>query len=181
MVNGSKIEQLYKTGRSVFTIDDLRVIWQEESPDHLKAQASYYVKKKKIQRLRRGTYALDPYNPLELANKLIVPSYVSLETALLKQGIIFQPADGIMSVARYNKKIVVAGIVFRYIKLPEEVLMNPVGLRKNDGVLMAGPERAVADCLYLGRGIDWQGSSRVDGAEVKKIAGIYPGGLKLNL
>lgn len=173
MASKSKMETLYQSGRSVFTIDDLRVLWQEDSPDNLKSKAAYYVGKGKLIRLRRGVYTLDSYNELELANKLIVPSYLSLETALLKHGIIFQPAPGITSVARYDKKITVTGRVFRFYKISPDILLNPKGLQREGEMLIAGPERAIGDWFHLGRPAEFVNLSGIDEHKLIETAAIY--------
>ncbi|MFH1354352.1 MAG: hypothetical protein ABIH36_03620 [bacterium] len=173
MAGKSRIERLYQSGRSVFTIDDLRVLWQEDSPDNLKSQAAYYVAKGKLQRPRRGVYTLNPYNELELANKLIVPSYLSLETALLKHGIIFQPEPYITSVASYNKKITVGERTFRFYEMPTDILSDTQGLQRVGEILIAGPERAICDWLYLGRTDVFANLDGIDKHKIKQVASIY--------
>jgi predicted transcriptional regulator of viral defense system len=173
MVIKSKMEQLYQSGRSVFTIDDLRVLWQEDSPDNLKSKAAYYVERGKLKRLRRGVYALDPYNEFELANKLIVPSYLSLETALLKHGIIFQPASAITSIASYDKKIIVEKRSFHFYKMATDILSNPKGLQREGEVLIAGPERAICDSLYLKGPAEFANLGGIDEHKLRDVASIY--------
>ena len=173
MVTKSKMERLYQSGRSVFTIDDLRVFWQEDSSDNLKSQAAYYVERGKLIRLRRGVYALDFYNELELANKLIVPSYISLETALLKHSVIFQPAPAITSAAGYDKKIIVDEHIFRFYKMATDILLNTQGLQRAGEILIAGPERAIGDWLYLNRPAEFVNLHGIDEQKLREIASIY--------
>src|SRR3989338_5547050 len=173
MVTKSKMEMLYQSGRSVFSIDDLRVFWLEDSSDNLKSQAAYYVERGKLIRLRRGVYALGSYNDLELANKLIVPSYVSLETALLKHGIVFQPVPAITSAAGYDKKIIVDAHVFRFYKMAPDILLNPRGLQREGEILIASPERAIGDWLHLGRPAEFVNLSGIDEDKLREIASIY--------
>jgi len=46
---------------------------------------------------RRGIYAKDKnYDRLELANRIYTPSYISLETVLSREGIVFLLASGIL-------------------------------------------------------------------------------------
>lgn len=175
MVKTSKMERLYQSGATVFRISDLRVLWREDTPINLKSQVAYYVKQGKLLRLRRGIYALENYDQYELANKLIVPSYISLETALLRQGIMFQPTAAIMSLAPYAKIIRVGGREYRYYAMSTDMLLNPSGLKRVNKVLMAGTERAIDDLLYLRRQPDLANFEAIDQAVLKDIAAIYPG------
>ena len=82
---------LYQSGKTIFTANDLRILWQKENPDALKSGIKYLVDTNRLIRLRKGVYTLTKdYDRLELAQKLISPSYISLDTALQKYGIIFQ-------------------------------------------------------------------------------------------
>ncbi len=101
-------------------------------------------------RLRKGVYALTKeYDSLELAQKLITPSYISLDTALQKHGVIFQATDIITSLAKYSRTLSVDGRDYEYSAVKEEILVNPLGIRKEEYYFIASPERAIADWLYL--------------------------------
>src|SRR3989339_665245 len=82
---------LYKSSKTIFTSEDLALLWQETDKDNLKAKISYYPKKGSLLRLTRGVFAKDKkYDPKELATSIYIPSYISFETALREAGMIFQ-------------------------------------------------------------------------------------------
>ncbi len=106
-----KIEILLHTKRTIFRIDDLRIFWNESNPDRLKSAVQYYVNDNRLISLNKGVYAITKnFDPYELAQKLIVPSYISLGTALQKHGIIFQNINSITSFAQYTKNKMDFGI-----------------------------------------------------------------------
>ncbi len=80
----SLILQLYKKDQTVFTTKELSLFFPKTPYNRLKRKLSYYVKTEKISRPRRGIYIKENFNPLELANKIYTPSYISLKQALKK-------------------------------------------------------------------------------------------------
>ncbi|MFW6160339.1 MAG: hypothetical protein ACOC57_04270 [Acidobacteriota bacterium] len=85
----------------------------------LKRRINYYVKNKELYSIRKGIYAKDRnYDRLELANKIYTPSYISLETVLSREGIVFQHYDQIFVVSYLTREITCDGqrYVFRKIK-----------------------------------------------------------------
>jgi hypothetical protein len=67
----------------VFTFKDILLASGETNVPLLKRRINYYVKNKEIYPIRRGIYAKDKnYDKLELATKIFIPSYVSLEIVL---------------------------------------------------------------------------------------------------
>jgi len=92
MVKGDIVE-LYKFENDVFNIKDIALIWKENNFNNLKSKIKYYIDKGKLFKIKRGLYAkTKDYDISEAANKLYFPSYVSFETILLKEGIIFNIA-----------------------------------------------------------------------------------------
>lgn len=145
-----KTEKLYQSDKTVFTISDLRIIWAEQNPDALKASVKYFVDTGKLQRLKKGIYALPSgYKIFELAQKLVSPSYISLETALQKHGVIFQYSSAITSMAPYSRPFTIKKQKFQYHAIKKEILLNPSGVIKEKNYLMASAERAICDFVYL--------------------------------
>lgn len=85
---------------------------------------------------------------LQMANRIQVPSYISLLTALAYYEVSTQiPAQRIESIARtrtYAKTI--RGVEFAYIKMNSNYFN---GFTKTDGLFIASPEKALADAIYL--------------------------------
>jgi len=169
-----KIEQLFASNKKVFTIADLRIIWHEKEADRLKSQVKYYIDRGKLTRIKRGIYSLsDDYTPFELAGKLIVPSYISLETALLKHALIFQYTSAITSMALYTRTLSVNQREFEYHKLNQQILYNRTGIVREDNHEIASPERAVGDWMYLGRSPGFDNLRPLNKEKLKRIASIY--------
>lgn len=170
----SKIEKLYQSEKTVFTINDLRIIWEEQNPGALKASVKYFVDAGKLQRLKKGVYALPiDYDIFELAQKLISPSYISLETALQKHGVIFQYSSIVTSLAPYSRTFVINGQKFRYHAIKDEVLVHPLGILKEKNYLLASPERAVCDFVYLYGLSHFDNVRRLNAELIGKISKIY--------
>lgn len=170
----SKMETLLRSGQNVFTVDDLRVYWNETNPDHVKSQAKYLADRKKLFRVRRGIYSVDPIPPeLELAQKLIIPSYISLDTALVFHGVIRQMSSAIHSTACYYRKIQVLQKTFVYHKIPEKILINPIGVKIEKYWTMASAERAICDWIFLRGKHFFDNLKKIDPVFLKQVANIY--------
>lgn len=113
------------------------------------------VKEGKIFRLKRGWFCVNPkyskksINHGMIANSLYgAPSYVSLETALSYYGLVPERAMGMTSVVMGRSRMYTTPVGwFRYQTLPRELF--PIGVRTVDGYLMASPEKALCDYLYM--------------------------------
>ncbi|OGY84296.1 MAG: hypothetical protein A3F54_03835 [Candidatus Kerfeldbacteria bacterium RIFCSPHIGHO2_12_FULL_48_17] len=141
---------ILRAKNSVFTFKDIVLLWKESVPALAKRRIHHYVKTGKLQAIRRGIYAKDEnYNRLELATKIYTPSYVSLETILRKEGVIFQHYETIFVITYLSREIVVDGQTYVYKKLKDTILSNPAGLIKKEGYMEASKERAFMDALYL--------------------------------
>ena len=109
----------------------------------------YYTRKGLIQRIRRGVYVKENYNPDEVANKLYAPSYISFSTVLEREGVVFQSDSAIHSAAYLTRRVTVAAHTLSYHKLSDHILFNAQGLTKKNGSNIASSERALLDQLYL--------------------------------
>lgn len=169
-----KIEVLLKTEKIIFGIRDLRLFWNESNPDALKSSVKYYVDQEKLFRLKRGVYSLSRnFDPFEVAQTLISPSYLTLQSALLHYGIIFQQTNFITSFSFYPKKIHIGAYTYIYHSVKDEILFNPLGVEKIGPVSIASPERAVADTLYLLGEFYFDNLKSVNPDKLSKIASIY--------
>jgi len=140
---------------------------------NLKERVAYLVKHRAIKKLRRGIYGKRKYNPLELANKLYTPSYVSLETVLRQAGIVFQYYERIFSISYVTRTVEVDGHVLEYRSIKKEILTNPRGVLQEGEVVMASPERAFLDAVYLYRNYHFDSLSGLDWERVFDLQGIY--------
>lgn len=146
------IIQLYKDQRTIFSLQEIAMLVDESDFSKLKQRVSYYVRTRKIKRLRKGVYAKENYKIEELACKIFTPSYISLAYVLRKEGIIFQYGTGITLISYLSRKIEVDNHSFIYRKLKNDILYNSSGIvMDNNGVNTATPERAFLDMLYLNK------------------------------
>src|SRR3989344_4292704 len=170
----NSIATLLKSKKTVFTPKDLLLLWQIENPDYLKTKIYRAVKSKQLIRLRRGIYVLDnSYNRLEMANKLITPSYVSLQTILAQNGVVFQYDSRVWSVASYNREITVDGQKYVYKKIKERALFDNSGVINKENASYASPERALVDLLYLEKDAYFDNLDTIDLNKLLDIAKIY--------
>lgn len=169
-----RIEILHKSGKNVFTLDDVAILWRVEDRRKLIESVKSYVRRKRIFSPHRGIYILDKaYNPFELAQKVISPSYISLYTALALHGVIFQHYSEIHCFAPYSKIIEIGGQKYVYHKMNLQILLNPEGIIQKNNYWIASPERAVCDSLYLNKSFAFDNILNLKVRKLVKISKIY--------
>lgn len=139
---------------SPFTIDDVaksRDISSASSRVHCarKVKSGDFIRlKNNLYISKTRWYELTWIEQLQLANRIQVPSYISLLTALAYYELTTQvPVGRIESVAKtrtYSKEI--QNIEFDFITIKKDLYF---GFTKKDGLFIAEPEKALADCIYL--------------------------------
>jgi hypothetical protein len=139
--------EVYKSPLTVFTLSDIALLTGESSENALKSKVNYYVKRNKLLAIRKGVYVKENYNRFELANKIYTPSYISLETVLQRDNIIFQHYDTIFAVSYLSREI--KSLKIRYRKIKDSILSHPMGLVQEEGYASASGERAFLDALYI--------------------------------
>lgn len=166
------IELLEKN--KIYTVADLAQILKAGDYSALKQKIKYRVNKKILYRIKRGLYSLSlEYEPKLLANKLIIPSYVSLTTALGIYGVTFQYSSNITSVSNKNRKININNIKYTYNKIADGVLLNRQGIIYQNGYDIATKERAVCDTLYFYPNFYFDNLNNVDFNLLIKLSKIY--------
>ncbi|MCK9304181.1 MAG: hypothetical protein M0P27_02140 [Bacteroidales bacterium] len=144
-------EAIYKSKRTVFKLKDIGMLTNNRNADNLKASVNYYVSRGVVSRVRKGVYVKDPYQPEELAGRIYSPSYISLETVLVKAGVIFQYSSAITAVSYLSRTIVVDDIEISYNKIKNSIIVDGRGTISENNINMATPERAFIDRLYLSK------------------------------
>ena len=131
---------------------------------HPRDKISDLLKKGAIIRIKKGLYIFGddyrrrPYSREILANLIYGPSYISLDFALQHYGLIPERVEVLTSVTtgRSRKFFTPVGL-FTYHKIPLKAFrmgMARVELDDERAFLMATPEKALADKLQAGRGLD---------------------------
>ncbi len=143
------IKDFQKKEISVFTTDDFSRLFGIRRRDTVYKKLDRLRKKGLIARVIKGKYffTLNPPDDFILANFLYQPSYVSLESAMSFYGIISGFPYRITSVTvKKTKKYAAAGKEYQYTRLGSRWFW---GYEKKDKFLIAEPEKAVIDYLYL--------------------------------
>ncbi|MEI6649992.1 MAG: type IV toxin-antitoxin system AbiEi family antitoxin domain-containing protein [Candidatus Moraniibacteriota bacterium] len=177
------IEELALSKKTVFSMQDLRILWKIADADYLKTVVSRLFRRGKLIRLSRGIYALnDRYDRFEFANKLKTPSYVSLETVLAKENVIFQRYDGVVySVSDNTLTRCIGSLEFRYKKIGKGILLNPLGIREEGSATVASVERAMCDRLYLSPGYHFDNLRGIDPERLEQTSMIYTKRVQLDI
>lgn len=153
-------------------------------PVDVASQLSRWVAAGKLIALRRGVYAIgEPYrrrdpHAFELANAIVQPSYVSLESALSFHGLIpeavfsttsvarTRPAEYETALGRFSYRVISADLFWGY----EAV---PVAADTRQRAYVALPEKALLDLVYLrphGDDVAFLEQLRLDGLDTLDTA-----------
>jgi hypothetical protein len=166
------ILEIYKDTRTVFRLSDIAMLFGEEENEYLSDRLRYYVKTHRLLNLRKGIYAKPDYNPLELANILYTPSYISLEYVLQQAGIIFQYDSRYTCVSYLSREIEVDGKTYSYRRIKEDIIMDMTGIVRKS-INIATPERAFLDILYLDKDYYFDNLNPLDWLLIARILPAY--------
>lgn len=174
MQQDNLLVKLYQSPKTVFTAKDISLLWAETDFNNLKTKIAYYVNRGGLIRLRNGIYVKDKnYNPWELATSIYTPSYISFETVLRDEGVIFQHYDSIFATSNRTRKVKCDGREYVYRKLANEILYNNAGIADDKGVATASKERAFLDSVYLFKKYYFDNLSSINWEICFELAKIY--------
>lgn len=145
--------EIFKTNQTVFDLKDLSNLFWEPNYNNLKSRVSYYVRKGYISRIRRWIFVKDDFNYYELACKIYSPSYISFETILFDEWIIYQ-VDSTIYVASYLSRTIEIEYMWKtikivYRKLKDNLLFDDNWVLKKEFYSIASRNRAISDIKYL--------------------------------
>lgn len=164
---------LYSRPQTVFTFKEMSLLFPDIAYPDLKSKVRYFAHVEKLKNLRKGIYAKEGYNPLELANKIYTPSYISFETVLLKEGIVFQYYTTIFVASYLSREIIVDENKIFYRKMAETVLLNKSGVEEKAGYFIATRERAFLDAVFLYKDYYFDNLRPLDWEKVFELQPIY--------
>lgn len=98
---------------------------------------------------RRGVYYLvdEVENKFKIANKVYRPSYISLDSAMSRYGIIPETVYAITSVTtKATREFTDSQATYKYYKIKKSTF---TAYHTEDDILIADPEKAVVDYLYF--------------------------------
>ena len=167
MRKGNYLTTILRSPKTVFSNQDIAMLWGEPSSEAVRVRLNYYVKQGFLYRIRRGLYAKDKkYNKLELATRIFTPAYVSFETILSKEGVIFQFYSQIFVASYLTREITIDDQIYSFRKIRNSLLTNSIGVELKDESSLATKERALLDILYLNSDYHFD---NIDGAEWEKV------------
>ena len=146
------LEVILSSSRTVFNIQSLRMLMECENSQKLTQSLHYYVREGKIGNPRRGIYTKASYNEQEMACSLFRPAYISLEYVLQRAGVVFQYDDAITCVSYLNRIVEIDDKSYQFRIINPELWIGMEGIEQHDNILMATPERAFLDMVYISAG-----------------------------
>jgi predicted transcriptional regulator of viral defense system len=144
------IQKIYQSKLNLFTTKTLRDILGVNMP-----QITFFTtlarltRQNVLRKLERDKYILtdSTASSFQIGNFLYTPSYISLFTALNFYGVVSQFPYEISSIT--TKKPVtkiIDNVAYRYVRIKQSLFW---GYELSEGVLIAQPEKALLDALYL--------------------------------
>ncbi len=168
------LNEILRSKNTVFTFKELSLKFPKIKDVNLRKQISYYCKQGDLIRLRRGIYSKDKnFDPYELASKIYTPSYISFETVLRNEGVIFQNYKTIDIASQVSRVLKIMGIRIKYIKMPDRILINNLGLIQKNFYTIANKERAFTDILYKNKNYYLDNENKIDKNLIKEYKKIY--------
>lgn len=141
--------------KKILSANELKLLWWVDG-NSFKKRLSYNLKTKKLKKLRKGLYIipnqinrLDFWDIFCAANSIYSPSYISFETVLQKNWVVFQDYLSIFVASNYHKtiKIDTLQLNIQFERLPIELLLNPIWIIHKWIYSIATTERAICDTL----------------------------------
>lgn len=170
--NSQTIALLTQTRSTVFRVSDVALITGETDRNKITKRLQYAVAKGVLCSPCKGIYALKNFSFTELACKLYVPSYVSLETVLQRAGVIFQYSEAITMISYLSRSLQIGDGEICYRKVKDDILVDLRGIVRGE-INEATPERAFLDVLYLDSHYHFDNPGVLDRNEVEKLLPIY--------
>lgn len=173
---------LMKSKKTIFTTDDLALLWNTENAEYIRKKMYRYVKSEDFYSPRKGFYTKDSdYDRKELSNRIFTPSYISFETVLVEAGVIFQYYSQIFVASYLSREIAVDNQIYVYRKIKDSILTNDLGIETRNNYFIASPERAFLDMLYLNTDYYFDNPGNLDWDKVEKILPIFGGNKRMKL
>lgn len=168
-----RIDTLLKLKEKLFHTNDLALLWGITNKNTLYTTTKRYIQKGILIPIHKGYYStisIDQLEPFKLGvGYLHRFAYLSCETVLIREGIIFQKENYLTLVSNISKKFKISNHSYFVRQLKDNYLYNDRGIDRINGVMMASVERAVADLLYFNHDYYFDNKKKIDWKKVKKI------------
>ena len=168
------ILNIFNEARTVFRLNDIAMLLGETNFNSINKKLNYFVRAGKLKNPRKGIYAKTGFNIEELACRIYIPSYISLEYVLQQAGVVFQYNSQITSVSYLSRTIDIETNSYVFRKVKGEILVDTNGIiRLENGVNIATPERAFLDVLYLNANYNFDNLNPLNKELIIKLLPIY--------
>ncbi|HOL21791.1 MAG TPA: hypothetical protein PLQ41_02910 [bacterium] len=136
---------------------DSRSFNKFDNPSHIRRQVNYWLKKGYLIKLKKGFYIFsEPFSrtkvsPFVLANYMVSPSYISLETALNYYNLIPEKITSYTSITTKKTGSIKNPLgIFSYFHIKIELFYGFTKKQDNKfDFFIASPEKAVLDYFYF--------------------------------
>lgn len=170
----NRLWKLLESKRTVFTYQNLQSILWIQKRDTLKSFLDRQIKAWVLIRPYLWIYAFKHFDLFELATKIKTQSYISFETVLKKEGVIFQEYGKTIFLASNNTLEKEAlWYTFKCLKLKDSILYNPIGLVNRWWYMIATAERAICDRIYLSQNYYFDHLDGINKQKLLEISQIY--------
>jgi predicted transcriptional regulator of viral defense system len=143
---------LFSQDKKMFHTSDLALLWEIDKPNTLRTTLKRFVDRGILKRIHKGFYStvdIDKLDPLDLGFAYLNSfAYVSLESILVRNGVIFQELHSIIYVSDRTKSFEVNNKKYKVRQMNPRHLYNTAGIIRVANHYEASIERAVADMLY---------------------------------
>lgn len=174
MTKGNYLTDIIRSLKTVLTINDIALIWGDSNSKTIKSRLSYYVKNKDLIRIRKGIYAKNTeYSQFELATRIFTPSYISFETVLAKEGLIFQHQTKIQIASYLSRELTIDKQIYSYQKLKNNIITNSDGIENINETSIATKERAFLDILYTNNNYHFDNLRSLNWDKIMILLPIY--------
>jgi hypothetical protein len=160
---------LERAERGVFTREQA-ALWAGSRGARLDGLLKRAVANREVWRIHRGLYCLsDRYtkgriNPLDLAQRVHGPSYISLETALSQHGWIPEGVRAVTSVILGRSRIFHTPVgLFSFTCVPQRIFLagvRRISAERGGAFFLATPLKALSDYVYAQK-LDWHSAAPV--------------------
>lgn len=165
--------KIYRQQQTVFTVKELAILFPSLATASLKNRIAYVLQTGTLKSPRRGIYVKPDFDFLELANKIYTPSYISLETVLLAEGVVFQWYETIFVISYLTRRVFVNGREIFYRKIKDATLLNQDGVIRKGNYFIASKERAFLDAVFLYKNYHFDNLGALDWKRVDQLKDIY--------
>ena len=168
------LNKILASKKTVLDYSDAALLLWIDNKNTLKKIFERALKQKIFINIQKWLYAFESFDIFELAVKLRKNSYISFETVLKKEWIIFQDYWNNIFLASDNSAIkFYKSNKFIYLKLKKSILLNPIWLINTWKYFIASKERAICDRIYLTKNYYFDNLDFVDFEKLEEISQIY--------